>query len=74
MIREKVTPVLVALLEADERSTKHSIIGETLSLVGGNLVVDSLKERVNDKSLNASARGRFQSALGLVERAERRRN
>lgn len=74
MLRKKVTPVLVALLEVDELSTKHSSIGETLSLVGGSLVVDSLKERVNDKSLNASTRGRIQSALSLVERAERRRN
>jgi hypothetical protein len=73
MLRQEVTPVLVGLLEAEELTMRNSTIGETLSLVGGPLVVESLKERVSDKSITTSTRGRLLSALALAERAERRR-
>ena len=73
MLRQEVTPVLVGLLEAEELTMRNSTIGETLSLVGGPLVVESLKERVSDKSITISTRGRLLSALALAERAERRR-
>jgi len=73
-LQKQATPALVSLLEAESMDSKHSSIGETLSLVGGPMVLESLRTRVNDKSLTVQVRSRIQSALTLVERAERRRH
>ena len=72
-LRSKVTPVLVKLLERSEAAS-YSNIGETLSLVGGQQLLDSLQIRAQDPSLKGDVRSRMQSVLSLVERAERRRN
>ena len=71
-LRVRVTPTLVGLLEKPE-SLPASNLGETLSLVGGEAVLASLKERLVDPSLQSDVRSRMQSVLSLVERAERRR-
>ena len=70
LLRNKVTPVLMKRLD----QTMDKSLGETMSLVGGTLLVDALKQRVADKSLTSDVRGTLQSVLSLVERAERRRN
>ena len=71
-LRVRVTPTLVGLLDKPEYLSASNL-GETLSLVGGERVLASLKERLVDSSLQDEVRNQMQSVLSLVERAERRR-
>lgn len=72
-LRQLVTPVLLGLLEQEKSELDHRRVGETLALVGGSGLRNTLQAKVLQKGAAPAVRARVSFALQLVERAERRR-